>query len=576
MIEKNNIDRLFQEKFKDLDVAPPERLWQNIEAELKEKKKKRRVIPLWFRVGGVAAILVIGLMLTLPLFGDFDTNSAPVVVGDGASEVKGNIEPADFTVKPNTTVTDAGQPALQNDSANTSTAVAGNDETAPGGAGNNTGITNPETSSATNKSGIRHNPNAVAYDNAKAGNTAADGNSNNTNRKRNGAVIATGSGQSNSAVAHQGDKPSRTTDRHTTAGSTKGIVGDTATGKLTNGNTAVANNNSAATGINQQSGTTQSAANGSTERASQQQNAIGVANIDRNGKNNATGNEGSVIKTTAAETAIAEAKVDTTIAKPENELEKLLQEKIKGKDKEEEKAIAEAGKNKWNIKPQLAPVFFNSISQGSPIDGQFAGNSKDYNNDLSLGLGINYALNNKFTLRTGINTVNLSYATNNVQFYAALNEQMPNIAARGNANIVVKTNTGPAITNLDGLPTPTVDGSLVQKMGYIEVPLEMSYKLVDRKFGIDVIGGVSTLFLNENNVHVRTLQGYTSNIGEAQNLNDVHFSTNVGLGFKYSFWKSFQANFEPMFKYQVNAFSGNSGNFRPYFIGLYSGISFSF
>lgn len=117
---------------------------------------------------------------------------------------------------------------------------------------------------------------------------------------------------------------------------------------------------------------------------------------------------------------------------------------------------------------------------------------------------------------------------------------------------------------------------MVQKMGYIEVPLELSYALVNKKFGIDVIGGVSTLFLNNNNIYVTSTQGYNVEVGEAENLNDVHFSTNFGVGFKYRFWKSFQANFEPTFKYQLNTFSGDAGNFKPYFIGLYSGISFSF
>ena len=104
----------------------------------------------------------------------------------------------------------------------------------------------------------------------------------------------------------------------------------------------------------------------------------------------------------------------------------------------------------------------------------------------------------------------------------------------------------------------------------------MSYALLNKKFGIEVIGGVSTLFLNENRVSAVSSNGYSANIGSAQNLNDVHFSTNVGLGFTYRFLKSFQASFEPMFKYQVNAYSRDAGNFRPYFIGLYSGVSFSF
>jgi hypothetical protein len=117
---------------------------------------------------------------------------------------------------------------------------------------------------------------------------------------------------------------------------------------------------------------------------------------------------------------------------------------------------------------------------------------------------------------------------------------------------------------------------MVQRTGYLEVPMEMSYALLNRKFGIELIGGVSTLFLNQNNVSVVSTQGLSTSVGEAENLNDIHFSTNVGVGFKYRFLKSFEASFEPMFKYQVNTFSRDAGNFKPYFIGLYSGISFSF
>jgi hypothetical protein len=65
-------------------------------------------------------------------------------------------------------------------------------------------------------------------------------------------------------------------------------------------------------------------------------------------------------------------------------------------------------------------------------------------------------------------------------------------------------------------------------------------------------------------------------MGEANNINPVHFSTNIGLGVDYQFLKAFRASVEPMFKYQLNTFSNNSGNFRPYFIGIYSGISYQF
>ena len=60
MNEKKNIDKLFKEQLKNFDVAPQDHVWENIEERLHEdKRKKRRVIPIWWRVAGIAAGLVL-------------------------------------------------------------------------------------------------------------------------------------------------------------------------------------------------------------------------------------------------------------------------------------------------------------------------------------------------------------------------------------------------------------------------------------------------------------------------------------------------------------------------------------
>jgi hypothetical protein len=105
--------------------------------------------------------------------------------------------------------------------------------------------------------------------------------------------------------------------------------------------------------------------------------------------------------------------------------------------------------------------------------------------------------------------------------------------------------------------------------------MEISYKIVDKKFGLEILGGMSTLVLNNNEVFLQA-DGFNLKLGEATNLNPIHFSTNIGVGLHYGFFKSFKARIEPTFKYQLNTFSRDSQNFRPYIFGIYSGISYSF
>ena len=197
---------------------------------------------------------------------------------------------------------------------------------------------------------------------------------------------------------------------------------------------------------------------------------------------------------------------------------------------------------------------------------------------MSVGVGVQYAVNKKLAVRTGVNKVTLGYGTNDVVFFGALNSPGFNTLNTDNFNSnieVISSNNSDAIKPFEDNLQNMESGVLNQRMGYYEVPLELSYAVFDRKFGIHVIGGLSTLFLNENSVSVQSPTA-TLSLGKANNLNDIHFSSNIGLGFKYQFWKSFEAHFEPTLKYQFNTFSRDAGNFKPYFVGLYTGISFKF
>lgn len=255
-----------------------------------------------------------------------------------------------------------------------------------------------------------------------------------------------------------------------------------------------------------------------------------------------------------------------------NELEEILKAKTAKKS-----AVASNSKNKWQITPNVAPIYLNANSGGSPIDEQLSDYEKKSDKSVSFGIGVHYAVSNKIVIRTGINKVVLGYNTNNVLYSPGLTaNNLKNVEYISN-NVVKFVNDA----NFSSFPTTekqiqsTSTGNLNQKMGYYELPMEVSYSILDKKFGINLIGGFSTLFLNENTISLVSPQSNIE-LGQANNLSQVHFSSNVGLGFKYQILKSFQINLEPMVKYQLNTFSNNSGDFKPLFIGLYSGISYGF
>lgn len=256
-----------------------------------------------------------------------------------------------------------------------------------------------------------------------------------------------------------------------------------------------------------------------------------------------------------------------------NALEILLQQK----DGVQSVVTTEKSQQKWQIKPTVAPIFLNTNANGSAIDPQFANNPKTAEQNLSYGVGVQYALNKKVKIRSGLNKLALDYNTKNIIYSTGLmSKNLPNITYTTNQLIVIKSeNSLETLFSLETDLQQTTSGQINQEMGYIELPMELSYALIDKKWGINLIGGISTLFLSQNKISILSEQGRIP-LGEANNLNSVHFSSNFGVGFTYQIKPSLRFNLEPMMKYQFNTFSQNNSSFKPAFIGLYSGVSFSF
>ena len=558
MKENKNIERLFQEKFKDFEAIPPQESWDLIASRLQEKKKKKRVIPIWFRYSGIAASLfLIGTLIWNYTF---------------------NNNPNEHLTSPENTIVDRDGNIINKKDANSSI------------------------------------DNAVVYD-SKLNQQKSDANLENSTKNENQLENASTfyKNSIDSKIQKNSSKSNAVVNNNTIQKYTepKAVSKRKSNKKYNQQLNVFKNSNDVVVDIAQKNNSKRKSKYKTNKKNSsvteneilfennlivnddkKEKTSVNKENIDaffEKELSNSTivnnNHNDSIANKTILSNGIVENEIitqDSTlvaeVAVEPNPLEELLKEKEDGKNEDEK----EEKRSKWAISTNASPVYFNSLAEGSSIDEQFNSNSKNYTTTLSYGIAGSYAINDKLSLKTGVNSINLSYNTNDVLFESRMREvdnNIPTISRNANASNMVFSSKNGTINEISGdVENVVIDnniGALKQSISYIEVPLELSYKLIDKKFGVEIIGGMSTLFLNQNNISLVT-NGLEMEVGSANNLNNIHFSSNVGLGFKYSFWKSFNANFQPMFKYQINTFNQNSGNFKPYFIGLYSGISFSF
>ncbi len=228
---------------------------------------------------------------------------------------------------------------------------------------------------------------------------------------------------------------------------------------------------------------------------------------------------------------------------------------------------------KFTVATIYAPIYINSFGDGSGVDSQFKENSTSGNSSYSYGVKIAYKLNTKFSVQSGVNLISLGYTTNDIYV-------TPGVSVIGFSNLSSSPVLGKSenITNLKGENTNSIDensGSLNQIFGYVEIPVEVKYNVVNGKFGVNLVGGFSTLLLNKDEVFVET-NNFSQSLGSSNNLRSINFSGNIGLDVDYSIHKNLYINVSPMFKVQTNTFSKNSGSIQPYYLGVYTGLNYKF
>ena len=512
MSDKKHIDRLFQEGFKDFEATPSNAVWENIEAQLNQKKKKRSVIPIWWRYAGAAALLLLLLTVGINYFNNDDGTQTNQIV-DTEDIISGEQK----------------------------------DES-----GNFKALNKPEEVVADNNAN-KDNSNQIKD---PVANTNSDGNK--VTILKESTIAETSSSQNKN----------ESKDPVNLASNKK--LNEFNSSLKTEIKTAVASNS------NEEKSIDKSFQNVEEKSLVDKNKAKDLLNSDS--KNNGIAQNYTSEKEVINGTAIDKNKEDETLT-IEDAIEKTND------------IIEEEKLNRWSIAPNAAPVYFNTLGEGSSIDPQFNSNSKTGELNMSYGISASYAVTKKLSIRSGVNKVNLGYNTNSVIVFQSVGLRKSSTLLNVNTSInsssfdALTTNESTerlSIISENGLSAKgspeslSSNTSINQALGYIEVPLEIKYNLLDKKFGINVISGFSSFFLSDNKIYSESDSGSRTFLGEATNLNKVSYSANFGLGLNYQVSKKIDLNLEPMFKYQMNTFNNTSGDFQPFFIGVYSGFAIKF
>jgi len=253
---------------------------------------------------------------------------------------------------------------------------------------------------------------------------------------------------------------------------------------------------------------------------------------------------------------------------------------------------------RWSIAAMASPTYYSRFNAGSSDLSKQLGASEQPVISYSGGVAFTYKINKRFSIQSGLYYSSLDQNVTGINSYGGFQKYN---SAKGDHNFGVMTTNGTVFTNnpdvfliADGsgeriMTSFTKDvfdpqkanlqyisNTMRQNLSYLEMPVVLRYKVVDKTIDVNLIGGVSYNLLVNNSAYTM-IDGGKYSIGKTSGLNPVSLSSLLGMGMEYSFSGNLSLNLEPTFRYYLNPFSETTGlKNHPYSFGIFSGISYKF
>ncbi|WP_409415679.1 hypothetical protein [Flavobacterium sp. PS2] len=612
-MKKKKIEDIFS-SIENFSSVPPPELWAKIEEEL-DKPKKKKVVAIWW---SLAASLLIGLAITSGLY--FNSNENDILLKDNNVV----IDSQESNSKSNPTTPSTINTTPLNNKA-TITVAESDNSVANKTSNNNQESTKTVTSSINKKDKpslqLTNETISIAESSsknkAKTSSPKVNGNevNSNFNEAKNEEIVLNNNTQSSSK--NDTNTSSAKQNKTISKNKTEAIVlnnniqssskNDTNTSSAKQNNTEVNNTISKnKTEVIALNNNIQSSSKNDTNTSSAKQNNTEVNNTISKNKTEVIALNNNIQSSSKNDTNTSSAKqnnieVDNTINKTESivlnnssekslvsyndslnkaqialELQQLENRLNNKEDNEGVKTEKEILKEKWSV--GLYAGLVNSENYGNK---KALGNDIESKQNTGYGVKTNYKLNKKWAVSSGLKINELGQSVANVSYY---NKQQ-NVLSAGiindffisnpsveyistNRNYVFSSDNSSQKIQSSNAGNQT--GNLDQQLQYLEMPLEVSYSVLNTgkaDIRLNTGGFIGKLISNEV-----FLDG--NSIGGNLDVNNFVYGSKFSSTLQYEVFKKTHFFVEPGVNYYINPLKTQS--FNQFQWGLNFGVNFGF
>ncbi|NQU87749.1 MAG: outer membrane beta-barrel protein [Mariniphaga sp.] len=261
-------------------------------------------------------------------------------------------------------------------------------------------------------------------------------------------------------------------------------------------------------------------------------------------------------------------------------------------------------KNKWEVGLRVSPGYSSQNTSHSEYYSQnMTYSNSEGNTDITGGVSVEFKAAKHWSIESGIyysqngqqsgNSLQLFSTRENISFDKAsvaadyfntpVEIKQGKMSMNSSAGVIEFSQTPEnaelsatldSESNLSN--TLLTNSQFSQVFDFIEIPVLLKYNLIDKKIAIDLIGGLSANWIIGNNVYMGEGNN-KENIGKTADISKLNYSGTVGVGVDYALGKRLSVSVEPRVNYYLKSINKNEAiNYKPYRIGIYTGINYNF